>query len=72
VAVAPGLWSTHLALPIFHILALPLGHDCPIDEVLEGGEGVVHQLVMQGIHQTSHEPVLPFSISVDVFRCITR
>jgi hypothetical protein len=33
--------------------------------VLEGGEGVIHQLVMQRIHQTPHEPVLPFSISVE-------
>jgi hypothetical protein len=71
-ADASGLGPTHLALPIFHILTLLLSHNCPIDQMLEGGEGVVHQLVVQGIHQTPHEPVLPFSISVDIFRCITR
>jgi hypothetical protein len=66
---ASGLGSIHLALPIFHILTLLLSHNCPIDQVLEG---VIHQLVMQGIHQTSHEPVLPLSISVDILGCIAR
>jgi hypothetical protein len=27
---------------------------------------------MQGVDQTSHEPVLPLSIGVDIFRCIRR
>ena len=69
---ASGLGSTHLALPIFHILTLLLSHNCPIDQVLEGWEGMIHQLVMQGIHQTSHESVLPLGISVDILGCITR
>jgi hypothetical protein len=40
--------------------------------MLEGGEGVINQLVMQGVDQTSHEPVLPLYISADVFGYITR
>jgi hypothetical protein len=69
---APGLWSTHLVFSIFHLLALPLGHDCSIDQMLEGGEGVIHQQGMQGVDQTSYEPVPPFSINANVFGCIMK
>jgi hypothetical protein len=33
---------------VFHLSALSLNHYCPINEVLEGTEGLVHQLVVQG------------------------
>jgi hypothetical protein len=72
VVIALRLWSTHLALLVLHLSALSLGDDCSINQMLKGGESVIHQLVMQGINKTSHEPVLPFSVNVDVFRCITR
>jgi hypothetical protein len=38
----PGLRSTNLAFPILHLLALPFSHDCSVDQVLEGGESVIH------------------------------
>jgi hypothetical protein len=60
VTIAPGLGSTHITLPVFHLLTLSFSHDCSVNQMLEGGEGVIHQLVMQRINQTSHEPVLPF------------
>jgi hypothetical protein len=40
--------------------------------MLEGREGVVHQLVMEGINQSSQEAVLPLGIRVDIFWGITR
>jgi hypothetical protein len=40
--------------------------------MLEGGESVVHQLVMERINQSSQEAVLPLGIRVDVFWGITR
>jgi hypothetical protein len=42
----PSLWSTNLALPIIHPLALPLSHYCSINQMLEGREGMVHQPVV--------------------------
>jgi hypothetical protein len=44
----PGLRSTNLAFPILHLSALPFSHDCSIDQVMEGGESVIHQLVVKG------------------------
>ena len=41
--------STDLALVILHLLALLLYHDRSIDQVLKGGEGMIHQLIVQGI-----------------------
>jgi hypothetical protein len=70
--VSPGLESTHLALLDFHLLAFSFRHDCPINQMLEGGESVIHQLVIQGINQTSHESILPFYVGVDIFGCIAR
>jgi hypothetical protein len=35
-------------------------------------EGVVHQLVMEGINQSSQEAVLPLGIHVDILWGITR
>jgi hypothetical protein len=71
VAAAPGLRSTNLALPILHLSTLPFCHDCPINQVLEGGESVVHKLVVEGINQSSQKAVLPLGIRVDVFWGIT-
>jgi hypothetical protein len=63
----PSLRSTDLAFPILHFLVLHFGHDCSIDQVLEGGESVVHQLVVKGVNQTSQKTVLPLSIHDDIF-----
>jgi hypothetical protein len=49
VVAASRLRSTNLALSILHLLVLLLCHDCSIDEVLKGGEGMIHQLIVQGI-----------------------
>jgi hypothetical protein len=35
--------------------------------MLEGGESVVHQLIMEGINQSSQKAVLSLGIRVDVF-----
>jgi hypothetical protein len=51
---------------------LPFSHNSPVDQMLEGSEGVVHQLVMEGINQSSQEVVLPLNIFVDIFWGITR
>jgi hypothetical protein len=40
--------------------------------MLEGGEGVVHQLIMEGIDQSSHEAELSLAICVDILWGITR
>jgi hypothetical protein len=34
--------------------------------MLKGREGMVHQLVVQGVNQPSQELVLPLGISVDI------
>jgi hypothetical protein len=63
----PGLRSTKLAFPVLHFLALPFSHDCSVDQVLEHGESVVHQLVVKGANQSSQKTVLPLSICVEIF-----
>jgi hypothetical protein len=40
--------------------------------MLEGREGVVHQLIVEGINQSSQELVLPLRIRVDILWGITR
>jgi hypothetical protein len=40
--------------------------------MLEGREGVVHQLILEGINQSSQEEVLPLGIRVDIFWGIMR
>jgi hypothetical protein len=62
----PILWSTNLVLLVFHLSTLPLCHYSPINQMLEGREGMVHQLLVKVVSQTSQEPVLPLGISVDV------
>jgi hypothetical protein len=63
----PGLRSTNLALPILHLPTLPFSHDCSIYQVLEGRESVVHELILEGINQSSQKAVLPLSIRVNIF-----
>jgi hypothetical protein len=46
---------------------LPFSHDRSVDQMLEGRESVVHQLVVEGINQSSQKAVLPLSIRVDIF-----
>jgi hypothetical protein len=48
-AATPDLRSTNLAFPVLHLPTLPFSHNSPIDQMLEGREGVVHQLVMEGV-----------------------
>jgi hypothetical protein len=64
--------STDLAFPVFHLSTLPLGYDGSIDQMLEGREGMFHQLLVKGVNQTSQKTVLPLGICVVIFRCITR
>jgi hypothetical protein len=63
----PGLRSTNLAFPILHLPTLPFSHDCFVNQMLEGGESVIHQLIMEGINQSSQKAVLPLGIRVNVF-----
>jgi hypothetical protein len=51
---------------------LPFCHDCSVYQMLEGREGVVHQLIVEGINQSSQEVVLPLGIHVDILWGITR
>jgi hypothetical protein len=71
-AATPNLRSTNLAFPVLHLPTLPFSHDCSVDQMLEGREGVVHQLIVEGINQSSQEAVLHLGICVDIFWCITR
>jgi hypothetical protein len=50
---------------------LLFSHDCSVEQVLEGGESVIHQLLVEGINQSSQETVLPLSIRVDIFYGVT-
>jgi hypothetical protein len=69
---ASRLRSTDLTLVILHLFALPLCHDCSINQVLKCGEGVIHQLILQKVDQTSQETILPLGVGVDIFRSIVR
>jgi hypothetical protein len=71
-AATPNLRSTNLVFPILHLPPLPFCHDCSIDQMLEGREGVVHQLIMGGIDQSSQEAVLSLGIRVDILWGIMR
>jgi hypothetical protein len=46
----PSLRSTNLAFPILHLPTLPFSHYGSVNQILEGGESVVHQLVVKGIN----------------------
>jgi hypothetical protein len=52
-AATPDLRSTNLVFPIFHLPALPFNQYGSVDQMLEGRESVVHQLVVKGVNQTS-------------------
>jgi hypothetical protein len=71
-APTPNLRSTNLVFPVLHLLTLPFCHDCSVYQMLEGREGVVHQLIVEGIDQSSQEAVLPLSIRVDILCGITQ
>jgi hypothetical protein len=62
----PGLRPTNLALPILHLPTLPFSHDCSVYQMLEGGDSVVHQLIMEGINHSSQKAVLTLGICVDI------
>jgi hypothetical protein len=40
--------------------------------MLEGREGMVHELIVNGVNQTSQKLVLPLGISVDILMCVAR
>jgi hypothetical protein len=61
-AATPNLRSTNLAFPVLHLPTLPFCHDCSVYQMLEGREGVVHQLIVEGINQSSQEAILPLGI----------
>jgi hypothetical protein len=46
--VTPGLRSTNLVFLVLHFPALPFSHYGSVDQMLEGRESVVHQLVVRG------------------------
>jgi hypothetical protein len=52
-AATPNLRSTNLVFPVLHLLTLPFYHDCFVYHMLEGREGLVHQLIVEGINQPS-------------------
>jgi hypothetical protein len=70
-AATPDLRSTNLGFPVLHLPTLPFYHDCSVNQMLEGRKGVIHQLVVEGINQSSQEMVLPLGIHVDIFWGIT-
>jgi hypothetical protein len=70
-AATPDLRSTNLVFPILHLLMLPFSHNGSIDQMLEGRESMVHQVVVEGINQSSQEAVLPLGIRVDIFWGVT-
>jgi hypothetical protein len=69
---APRLRPTDLALAIFHLFALPLCHDCSVNQVLECGECMIHQQILQRVDQASQETILSLGVGVDIFRSIAR
>jgi hypothetical protein len=66
-AATPGLRSTNLAFPVFHLPTLPFSHNGSVDQMLKGRESVVYQLVVKRINQSSQKMVLPLSIRIDIF-----
>jgi hypothetical protein len=51
----PSLRSTNLAFSVLHLPTLPFSHYCSVDQMLEGLESVVRQLVVKGVNQTSQK-----------------
>jgi hypothetical protein len=52
-ATSPGLRSTNLAFPVLHLPMLSFSHDCSVDQMLEGRESVIHQMIVEGVNQSS-------------------
>jgi hypothetical protein len=46
---ASRLGSTDLTLAILHFFALPLCHDCFVNQVLKCREGMIHQMILQRV-----------------------
>jgi hypothetical protein len=69
---ASRLRPTDLTLAILHLFALPLCHDCSVNQVLECREGMIHQLILQRVDQASQETILSLGVGVDIFRSIAR
>jgi hypothetical protein len=69
---ASRLGSTDLVLAILHLFALPLCHDCSLNQVLECREGMIHQLILQRVNQASQETILSLGVGVHIFRSIAR
>jgi hypothetical protein len=70
VAATPSLKSTNLVFLVLHFPALPLGHYGFVDQMLEGREGVVYQLVVKGVNQNSQKAILSLGICIDILGCI--
>jgi hypothetical protein len=69
---ASRLRSTDLMLAILHLFALPLCHDCSVNQVLKCGECMIHQLVLHRVDKASQETILPLGVGVDILRSIAR
>ena len=69
---ASRLGSTNLTLAVLYLFTLPLCHDCSVNQVLEHGEGMIHQLILQRVDQASQETILSLGVGVDIFRTIAR
>jgi hypothetical protein len=69
---ASRLGSTDLALAILHLFALPLCHDCSVNQVLKRREGMILQLILKRVDQASQETILSLGVGVDIFRSIAR
>jgi hypothetical protein len=52
---------------VLYLPTLPFSHNGSVDQMLEGRESVIHQLIVEGVNQSSQETVLPFGIRVDIF-----
>jgi hypothetical protein len=46
----PGLRSTNLVFPVLHLPTLPFSQYGSVDQMLEGSESVVHQLIVKGVN----------------------
>jgi hypothetical protein len=49
-AATPGLRSTNIVFLVLHLPTLPFSHYGSVEQMLEGRESVVHQLVVKGVN----------------------
>jgi hypothetical protein len=68
---ASRLGSTNLTLALLHLFVLPLYHDRSVNQVLERGEGMIHQLILQRVDQASQETILPRYSLTDIDPCLS-